>query len=411
MARQRRVATGRVSAGTLRHAARPGDHGQHRRRMAPPVRPEPASAMYARRDGSHDDTASGERDRARRRRGRRPGGAGDRARATASPRCAHSWRHQIEPLAAAGYHVLAPDQRGYGRSSAPTDVDGVRHRPPRRRPARAARRHRPRRRRLRRPRLGRPARVGPRPACTPSGCAPSINVSVPVHRVAGAADRACSRRRPGDRFFYILYFQPVGPAEARAGRRRRADDAHGAVGGVRRRRSQETAADAAAGRGHRLPRRRWRAVGPIPAELPAWLTEADLAAYVDSFEASGFFGPVSWYRNLDAQPRPGQGPPGAGDAGVVHRRHPRRASSPTAPATSRRWTARLPDLRGTVLHRRRRPLDPAGGAGGVQPGAAGGAGGAGRRRRRGVSLSGRTHGRRQPRPATLRAGGQWPSRL
>ena len=36
-----------------------------------------------------------------------------------------------------------------------------------------------------------------------------------------------------------------------------------------------------------------------PAELPAWLTEDDVAAYVDAFEASGFFGPVSWYRNLD----------------------------------------------------------------------------------------------------------------
>jgi pimeloyl-ACP methyl ester carboxylesterase len=39
------------------------------------------------------------------------------------PESAHSWRHQIEPLAAAGYHVLAPDQRGYGRSSAPREVE------------------------------------------------------------------------------------------------------------------------------------------------------------------------------------------------------------------------------------------------------------------------------------------------
>ena len=85
------------------------------------------------------------------------------------PECAHSWRHQIEPLAAAGYHVLAPDQRGYGRSSAPRDVDGLRHRPPRRRPARPARRHRPRRRRVRRPRLGRAARVGPRPPAPRAG--------------------------------------------------------------------------------------------------------------------------------------------------------------------------------------------------------------------------------------------------
>ena len=45
------------------------------------------------------------------------------------PESAHSWRHQIEPLVAAGYHVLAPDQRGYGRSSAPLDVAayGIEH--------------------------------------------------------------------------------------------------------------------------------------------------------------------------------------------------------------------------------------------------------------------------------------------
>ena len=38
------------------------------------------------------------------------------------PEAAHSWRHQLPALAAAGYHVIAPDQRGYGRSSAPKDV-------------------------------------------------------------------------------------------------------------------------------------------------------------------------------------------------------------------------------------------------------------------------------------------------
>ena len=32
------------------------------------------------------------------------------------PELAYSWRHQIPALAAAGYHVLAPDQRGYGGS-------------------------------------------------------------------------------------------------------------------------------------------------------------------------------------------------------------------------------------------------------------------------------------------------------
>src|SRR6202161_3753421 len=38
------------------------------------------------------------------------------------PELAYSWRHQIPVLAAAGYHVLAPDQRGYGRSTRPAAI-------------------------------------------------------------------------------------------------------------------------------------------------------------------------------------------------------------------------------------------------------------------------------------------------
>src|SRR5258706_11827614 len=32
------------------------------------------------------------------------------------PELAYSWRKLMLPLAAAGYHVVAPDQRGYGRT-------------------------------------------------------------------------------------------------------------------------------------------------------------------------------------------------------------------------------------------------------------------------------------------------------
>ena len=39
------------------------------------------------------------------------------------PELAYSWRHQIPALAAAGYHVLAPDQRGYGGSSRPEAIE------------------------------------------------------------------------------------------------------------------------------------------------------------------------------------------------------------------------------------------------------------------------------------------------
>ncbi|MDQ3738604.1 MAG: alpha/beta hydrolase, partial [Actinomycetota bacterium] len=45
------------------------------------------------------------------------------------PECAYSWRHQMSPLADAGYHVMAPDQRGYAGSDALPDVDayGIEH--------------------------------------------------------------------------------------------------------------------------------------------------------------------------------------------------------------------------------------------------------------------------------------------
>ncbi|MET8828568.1 alpha/beta hydrolase [Streptomyces sp. NPDC004610] len=38
------------------------------------------------------------------------------------PEHAFSWRHQIPALAAAGHHVIVPNQRGYGNSSRPADV-------------------------------------------------------------------------------------------------------------------------------------------------------------------------------------------------------------------------------------------------------------------------------------------------
>src|SRR5215217_2165084 len=38
------------------------------------------------------------------------------------PEGAYSWRHQLPVLADAGYFVIAPDQRGYGHSSVPSDV-------------------------------------------------------------------------------------------------------------------------------------------------------------------------------------------------------------------------------------------------------------------------------------------------
>lgn len=42
------------------------------------------------------------------------------------PESSFGWRHQIAPLAAAGLRVVAPDQRGYGRSDKPRGVGAYR---------------------------------------------------------------------------------------------------------------------------------------------------------------------------------------------------------------------------------------------------------------------------------------------
>jgi epoxide hydrolase A/B len=40
-----------------------------------------------------------------------------------SPELSYSWRHQIPAIAAAGFHVVALDMRGFGRTGAPADIN------------------------------------------------------------------------------------------------------------------------------------------------------------------------------------------------------------------------------------------------------------------------------------------------
>src|ERR1700755_2299275 len=39
------------------------------------------------------------------------------------PESWYSWRHQLAALAAAGFHAVAPDMRGYGKSDQPEAID------------------------------------------------------------------------------------------------------------------------------------------------------------------------------------------------------------------------------------------------------------------------------------------------
>ena len=102
----------------------------------------------------------------------------------------------------------------------------------------------------------------------------------------------------GDRFFYILYFQEVGPAE----REFEADvrrTMHNIMWGASGAKYRPGPADVS-----ELPPMEGTGFldmfSDIPSELPTWLSQADLDYYVEQFSHSGFFGPVSWYRNFDA---------------------------------------------------------------------------------------------------------------
>src|SRR5271157_6397306 len=39
------------------------------------------------------------------------------------PELWYSWRHVLPALAAAGYHAVAPDMRGYGQTDAPANIE------------------------------------------------------------------------------------------------------------------------------------------------------------------------------------------------------------------------------------------------------------------------------------------------
>jgi pimeloyl-ACP methyl ester carboxylesterase len=210
------------------------------------------------------------------------------------PESSWSWRHQLPVLAEAGWHAIAPDQRGYGRSSRPTEVEayGSHH--------------------LSADLLGLLDETGQAEGVFvghdwgallvwdlvrlyPDRVRAVVGVSVPFIEWP-APPTTLFRQVYGDRFFYILYFQTVGLAEGEMGA-----DPRSAL-----RRILWSASAAGADRPPPdLPAEgtgfvEAMGVDDWPAELPDWLTAEDLDRYTDAFEASGFFGPVSYYRNMDA---------------------------------------------------------------------------------------------------------------
>ena len=209
------------------------------------------------------------------------------------PESAHSWRHQVSFLANAGYHVIAPDQRGYGFSSSPKRVEdyGIRQ--------------------LTGDIMALLDHYGHETATLvghdwgalvvwdagrlhPHRCNAIVAVSVPLTPWPGRPTDLF-KAMFGDRFFYMLYFQPVGPAE----RELEADvrrTMHAIMWGASGEMYKGIPTDIPPMEGTGF----LDMFKDVPERLPSWLTADDLDTYVKQYTNSGFFGPVSWYRNLDA---------------------------------------------------------------------------------------------------------------
>jgi len=206
------------------------------------------------------------------------------------PELSYSWRHQLPALAGAGYRAVAPDQRGYGRSDRPqavVDYDIVH---------------------LTDDLCGLLDALGEQRAVfvghdwgasvvwalarrAPERVAGMASLSVPFRPRSQAPPTEIMKRRAGDRFMYILYFQAVGPADEELGR-----DPETTL----RRMLWSISGDAPPGS--------WRTgrkgdglldVLSEPERLPAWLSQEDLAHYTAEFSRTGFSGGLNWYRNLD----------------------------------------------------------------------------------------------------------------
>jgi pimeloyl-ACP methyl ester carboxylesterase len=217
------------------------------------------------------------------------------------PESWYSWRHQIATLAAAGFHAVAPDMRGYGKSDRPEAIDqytifhligdliGLLDA------------------------LQAPTAiiVGHDWGATIAWHAARLRpdrfravacLSVP-YRPRGPAPPTSLMPRTAEAQFYQLYFQEPGVAEAELERDPRVSVRTMLYGGSGEGAAAFRAAAASGGTapnvgmvsrgGGMLPAART----PIP--LPPWLSEADVDFYAGEFRRSGFRGPLNYYRNVD----------------------------------------------------------------------------------------------------------------
>ena len=211
------------------------------------------------------------------------------------PELAFSWRHQLPALAEAGYHVLAPDQRGYGGSAKPDVVDAytvveltadlvglLDHFSPAGADHAVVVGHD----------FGGVVAWGA-PLLHPDRFAGVVGICAPPVPRPRVPTTQAFRRIFGDNFFYILYFQEPGPADAELNR----DPAT----------TIQKLLGSATVSGDALIDKRMVEPGPqgflarIPERdgLPDWLSRDEFDYYVGEFTRNGFTAPLNWYRCFD----------------------------------------------------------------------------------------------------------------
>ena len=200
----------------------------------------------------------------------------------------YSWRHQLVALADAGYHAVAPDQRGYGQTDAPDDIAAYAMT------------------QLVGDVVGLVAALeetravvighdwGAPVAWTTALFRPDLvrgvaGLSVPFRPRGSRPPLEVFRKILGERF-YQVYFQEPGVAERdleRDVRRTMRGFLFAASGDAPQLADPMVGAEG------------WVAAMSLPERLPDWLGEADIDHFTTEFERTGFRGGLNWYRNLD----------------------------------------------------------------------------------------------------------------
>jgi pimeloyl-ACP methyl ester carboxylesterase len=202
------------------------------------------------------------------------------------PESWYSYRHQLTSLAAAGYHAVAPDQRGYGQTDAPEDIGqySLLH--------------------LAGDIVGLTQALGAErfvvvghdwgsPVASTVGLfRPDLVRGVALLSVPylprGDTDQLTALTALLGPNNYQVFFQEPGVAEAALGADVRASVRGSLIGGSGDAPAVNTLSDLSTGD-------LWADIADAP--LPGWLTDEDIDFLAGEFERTGYRGGLNWYRN------------------------------------------------------------------------------------------------------------------